>query len=160
MSNAKIAEVHKWQEQTHAFILKCYCFSIFKAMILLDMCKLRVMHCTAETKQTVQKGTSNWNWIDQYIFCSYIVENLDTSILHSFLQEYIFWGRGWFTYKVYSYKNSVAFHQSTCYNLAAKKRKKKGKKNQFWSVCFKILSIYYFKIIPILSSLLFHSTLY
>ena len=59
------------------------------------MCEVQVMYCTAETKKTVQNGTSNWNWIDWYIFCSDIVENFDVSILRSFLQQHCFLGCSW-----------------------------------------------------------------
>ena len=43
--------------------MKCYCFLIFKAIILLDMCKLWILHSTAlscRDKQTIKTGSSNF----------------------------------------------------------------------------------------------------
>ena len=94
-SNAKKVGVHKRQDQTDVFILKCYCFSIFKTIIMLDMCKLWVMYFTAETKHTVQNRTSNWNWIDRYILLQWYCRKFWCfNITLFFSQEYCFLGRG------------------------------------------------------------------
>ena len=62
-----------------------------------------------------------------------------------FYKNIVFWPRLVILMKHILIKKSVALHQSTCYNLTAKK-----KHNQCWSLVS--LNIYYFKIIPILSS--------
>ena len=101
-SNAKKAGVHKRQEKTDAFILKCYCFSIFKAIILLYMCKLRVLCCTAETKQTVIRiGLI-------HIFFAVILLKISMFQYYTpFYKNIIFWAEAGCSYKVYSYRKRV-----------------------------------------------------